>query len=183
LYGFGVPHPVHYPTPEKGDSIVSETHTVIVCMPAGEPIDWFSASEVLDWHHQPAGTPLPFFPVRRRGRLDLTAAAVAANAEASARWRTWAQVVRDTPPARPRAEFLADHTAEAKKLSMEEAVRRFEAQPRVLAILAYNAHPVARHRLDPYELEAYQAGEATYGGALAVRHRRRHADHRRRSAP
>jgi hypothetical protein len=45
---------------------------------------------------------------------------------------------------------------------MEEAVRRFEAQPRVLAMLAYNTHPVARHRRDPYELDAYQAGEATY---------------------
>jgi hypothetical protein len=173
---------------------MSETRTVIVCMPAGRPIDWFSASEILDWHHQPAGTPLSFFPVRRRrllgwasrwsdhhlvqatrrlgavtraaggrrSRLDLTAAAVTANTEASARWRTWAQVVHDTAPARPWAEFLAAHTADPKKLGVEEAVRRFEAQPRVLAMLAYNAHPVARHRLDPYELDAYQAGEATY---------------------
>jgi hypothetical protein len=29
-------------------------------------------------------------------------------------------------------------------------------------MLAYNAHPVAGDRLDPYELDAYQAGEATY---------------------
>jgi hypothetical protein len=111
---------------------VPDTRTVIVCMPPGKPIDWFSASEILDWHHQPAGTPQSFFPVRRggllgwasrwsdfhpvqatrrlgavtraaggrRSRLDLTAAAVAANTEATARWRTWAQVVRDTPPAR-----------------------------------------------------------------------------------
>jgi hypothetical protein len=126
-------------------------------MPAGRPIDWFSASEILDWHQQPAGAPLPFFPVRRgrllgwasrwsdhhlvqatrhpgavtrtaggrRGRLDLTVAAVTANAEAAARWRTWAQVVRDTPPARPWAEFLAVHTADPTRLSAEEAVLRF----------------------------------------------------------
>jgi hypothetical protein len=143
---------------------VPNTRTVIVCTPAGKPIDRLSASKILDRHHQPAGTPLPFFPFRRarllgrasrwsdhhlvqavrrlgvvsraaggrRGRLDLTAAAVTANTQATLRWRTWAQVVRDTPPARPWAEFLAAHTADPKKLSMEEAVRRFEAQPRVL---------------------------------------------------
>jgi hypothetical protein len=122
----------------------------------------------------------------RRSRFDLTGAAVTANTEAAARWRTWAQVVRDTPPARSWAEFLAAYTADPKKLSMEEAVRRFEVQPRVLAMLAYNAHPVARHRLDPYDLEAYQAGEATY----TVAHRQ-HAiaadakitDHRRLLQP
>ena len=118
-----------------------ETRTVIVCMPAGKPIDWFSASEILDWHQQPAGTPLPFFPVRRsrllgwvsrwsdhhlvqatrhlgavtraaggrRGRLDLSAAAVTANTEATARWRTWPQVVRDTAPARPWAARNSAH--------------------------------------------------------------------------
>jgi hypothetical protein len=155
-----------------------DTRTVIVCMPAGKPIDRFSTSKIRDWHHQPAGPPLPFFPVRRsrllgwasrwsdhhlvhavrrlgavthaaggrRGRLDLTAAVVTANTQATARWRTWAQVVRDTPPARPWAEFLAAHTADPKTTSLEEAVRRFEAQPRVLAMPAYNAHPVARHR-------------------------------------
>jgi hypothetical protein len=173
---------------------MSKTRTVIVCLPAGSPIDWFSASEILDWHSLPTGTPHPFYPVRRRrvlgwlsrwsqrhlvapvrrfgqvthaaggrrARLDLTAAAAAANQHAAHRWRTWTQVVAGTPPARPWADFHAQHQADPGKLSREEAVRRFEAQPRVLAMLAYNTHPVARWQLDPYELEAYQAGQATY---------------------
>jgi hypothetical protein len=173
---------------------MSTSRTVIVCLPAGTPIDWFSASEILDWHQQPTGTPQVFYPVRRRriigwltgwsarhlvqpvrrfgvviraaggrrARLDLTAAAAAANSRAITRWRTWAQVVRSTPVARPWPEFLAQHRADPDKLSREEAVRRFEAQPRVLAMLSYTGHPVARHQLDPYELDAYQAGEATY---------------------
>jgi hypothetical protein len=171
-----------------------ETRTVIVCMPAGKPIDWFSASEMLDWHSLPSGTPHPFYPVRRRSvfgwfsrwsqrnlveavrrfgavtraaggrrsRLDLTGAAAAANTHATHQWHTWAQVVRNTPAAKPWDDFLAQHNASPDKLSMEEAVRRFEAQPRVLAMLAYSGHPVARCHLDPYELDAYQAGEATY---------------------
>jgi hypothetical protein len=43
----------------------STARTVIVCMPADNPIDWFSASEILDWHNLPAGTPRTLFPVRR----------------------------------------------------------------------------------------------------------------------
>jgi hypothetical protein len=168
--------------------------TVIVCMPADTPIDWFSASEILDWHHLPAGTPRTMFPVRRRriigwfsrwsarhlvqatrrfgavafaaggrkSRLDLTAAVTAANAAAVYRWRTWAQVVRTTPAAKPWGDYLAQHTANPTKVTLEEARRRFEEQPRVLAMLSYNSHPSARVDLDPYELDAYQAGEATY---------------------
>jgi hypothetical protein len=157
-------------------------------------IDWFSASEILDWHNRPTGTPHVMFPVRRerlagwisrwsshnlvlavrrfgavtraaggrRSRLDLTAAATKANADATHRWRTWTHVVRTTPPARPWGDFLAQHTAARTKVSMEEATRRFEAQPRVLAMLSHNSHPHTRVELDPYELDAYQAGEATY---------------------
>ncbi|WP_238015013.1 hypothetical protein KZZ52_33765 [Dactylosporangium sp. AC04546] len=173
---------------------MSTSRTVIICTPAGEAIDWFTASEVLDWHKLPTGTPLPQFPVRHRriigwftrwsqrhlvrperrfgavtrtaggrvGRLDLTAAVAAAHQVAAHRWRVWAQVVRTAPVARSWADFLAQHTKDPQKLSLDEARRRFEAQPRVLAMLAYNAHPNARAELDPYELDAYQAGEATY---------------------
>ncbi|MBT8227313.1 MAG: hypothetical protein HKP61_05265 [Dactylosporangium sp.] len=172
----------------------TSARTVIVCMPADTPIDWFSASEILDWHHLPAGTPRTMFPVRRRriigwfsrwsarhlvqatrrfgavvfaaggrkSRLDLTAAVTAANAAAVYRWRTWAQVVRTTPAAKPWGDYLAQHTANPTKVTLEEARRRFEEQPRVLAMLSYNSHPSARVDLDPYELDAYQAGEATY---------------------
>lgn len=172
----------------------STARTVIVCMPADKPIDWFSASEILDWHDLPAGTPHIMFPVRRRrvigwfsrwsarhlvqvarrfgavtfaaggrkSRLDLTAAVTRANAAAVHRWRTWAHVVRSTPVARPWGDFLAQHKAKPDKISLDEARRRFEEQPRVLAMLAYNCHPMSQVHLDPYELDAYQAGEATY---------------------
>jgi hypothetical protein len=165
---------------------VSNSRTVIVCMPADQPLDWFSASEILDWHKLPAGTPHTMFPVRRphfigrfsrwsarhlvqtdrrfgavthaaggrKSRLDLTAAVTQANAAAVYRWRTWAQVVRTTPVARTWGDFLAQHKANPSKVSMEEATRRFEEQPRVLAMLAFNSHPVSRVELDPYELDA-----------------------------
>src|SRR3954449_9229637 len=74
----------------------------------------------------------------------------------------WAQIVRTTPQARPWRDFLAQHTADPGKVCLEEARRRFEEQPRVLAMLSYNSHPMSRVELDPYELDAYQAGEATY---------------------
>jgi hypothetical protein len=173
---------------------VSDFRTVIVCMPADRDLDWFSASEILDWHKLPAGTPYTIFPVRRgrivgwvsrwsgrnlvqavrrfgavtyaaggrKSRLDLTAAVTRANTAAVYRWRTWAQVVRTTPVARSWGDFLAQHKANPTKVTVEEAKRRFEEQPRVLAMLSYNSHPMSRVQLDPQELDAYQAGEATY---------------------
>ncbi|MDG4834809.1 hypothetical protein O7627_36695 [Solwaraspora sp. WMMD1047] len=172
----------------------STARTVIVCMPADKPIDWFSASEILDWHKLPAGTPRTMFPVRRprfigwfsqwsarhlvqvtrrfgavvwaaggrKSRLDLTAAVTRANTAAVYRWRTWAQVVRNLPVAKPWGDYLAQHKANPTKVTVEEARRRFEEQPRVLAMLSYNSHPMSTVELDPYELDAYQAGEATY---------------------
>ncbi len=98
----------------------------------------------------------------RKSRLDLTAAVTRANTAAVYRWRTWAAVVRTTPVAKTWGDFLAQHTANPTKVTVEEAKRRFEDQPRVLAMLSYNTHPMSRVELDPYELDAYQAGEATY---------------------
>ena len=62
--------------------------------------------------------------------------------------------------ARPWEFFLAQHHADPKKVSREEARRRFESQQRVLAMLAYTGV----HTFDPYELAAYQSSEATYSG-------------------
>jgi hypothetical protein len=112
-------------------------------------------------------------PVRRFGtvtraaggrvsRLDLTRAVAGARDEAILRWRTWYHRVHATPRARTWQDFFADHTANPTKLGLDEARRRFEAQPRVLALLAHNAHPGVRFPHDPYDLEAFQAGETTY---------------------
>lgn len=99
----------------------------------------------------------------RLSRIDLTATVTAANNEAIARWRVWHQhIAKTTPSARTWEDFLALHKAEPKKISLDEARRRFEQQPRVLAMIAMSAHPTAAHTFDPYELDIYQAGEATY---------------------
>ncbi|GAA1619329.1 hypothetical protein [Actinoplanes couchii] len=109
----------------------------------------------------------------RRSRLDATTAIKAANAAALTRWNMWQLVVRGTAPARPWAEMLthAEQTARAAKrgrsgkpvtVDVAQLRRRFEAQPRVLAIMAYNTHPRAQVVLDLDELDAYQAGQTTY---------------------
>ncbi|WP_200215416.1 hypothetical protein [Micromonospora coerulea] len=168
---------------------MSDVRLVIVCMPADTCAGWFSASEILNRHRLATSIPVPMFPVRRRAisgvisrwsarhlvhpvrrraavalaaggrlrRLDLTAAATLAHADAVYRWRVWSHVVARIPAARPPRDFRADH-----RLTAEQAVRQFEAQPRVLAMLAHNCHPHARVPLHLQELEAYQAGEITY---------------------
>jgi hypothetical protein len=103
----------------------------------------------------------------RISRLDLRGAADTARRTATDRWRTWhAHIARGTGNARCWESFLADHHRDPGKLPLQVVRARFEAQPRVLAMLAYNSYPAAPHHLDVDELAAYQAGEAVYA-ALA----------------
>ncbi|MFY1703043.1 hypothetical protein ACN28G_15070 [Micromonospora sp. WMMA1923] len=93
----------------------------------------------------------------RKSRLDLTGTAATATHHAGLRWRAWnTHINATTKPARPWEDYLAQHHADPTKVTLNEARRRFEQQPRVLAMLA--------HSFDPYELSIYQAGEATYVG-------------------
>ncbi|MCM0673676.1 hypothetical protein NCC78_02980 [Micromonospora phytophila] len=93
----------------------------------------------------------------RKGRLDLTGTAAKAAHDAAQRWRAWnTHIAATTRAAHPFEDYLAQHHADPMKVSPAEARRRFEQQPRVLAMLA--------HHFDPYELSVYQAGEATYVG-------------------
>lgn len=93
----------------------------------------------------------------RKSRLDLTGTAARAANDAGLRWRLWnTHINATTKPARPWEDYLAQHHADPAKVTLNEARRRFEQQPRVLAMLA--------HHFDPYELPVYQAGEATYVG-------------------
>jgi hypothetical protein len=93
----------------------------------------------------------------RKSRLDLTGTAATAAHDATLRWRAWnTHIAATTRPARSWEDYLAQHHADPAKVSLAEARRRFEQQPRVLAMLA--------HCFDPYELSVYQAGEATYAG-------------------
>jgi len=164
---------------------------VTVCFAPGETADWFTASEKVDEHLGANGTPQRRYRVRHRrlvgaftrwfgyqlvdaarrfgsfmfaaggriSRLDLTATVTQANNDAITRHRAWKHHIADrTPVAKPWEFFLAQHKQEPKKISWEEARRRFESQQRVLAMLAHTGV----HTFDPYELEAYQAGENTY---------------------
>ncbi|MFI7578288.1 hypothetical protein [Micromonospora sp. NPDC049497] len=93
----------------------------------------------------------------RKSRLDLTGTAAKAAHDASRRWRAWnTHINATTRPAHPWEDYLAQHHADPAKVTVAEARRRFEQQPRVLAMLA--------HSFNPYELSVYQAGEATYVG-------------------
>lgn len=104
--------------------------------------------------------------VRRAGggrlaRLDLHHVVEVARRDATARWWQWKQHIADTTPqARGWEQFLAEHRA--GRVSWEEAARRFHAQPRVLAMLAYNSYPYAPCHLAVDELAAYQAGLTVY---------------------
>ena len=99
----------------------------------------------------------------RRSRLDLPRLATLARNQATARWWTWhAHIARTAPAAKPWEHFHAEHLRDPDKLPLAEARRRFEAQPRVLAMLAYNSYPAVPHALDPEDLAAFQAGEAVY---------------------
>jgi hypothetical protein len=99
----------------------------------------------------------------RLSRLDLPRLAASARDEASARWWAWHDhVASKTPVARPWEDFLAECHKNPDKLSEAGARIRFEAQPRVLAMLAYNSYPAAPHLFDPYRLDEYQGGEAVY---------------------
>jgi hypothetical protein len=100
----------------------------------------------------------------RLSRIDLHTLATSARDQATARWRTWhAYIARTTPPALPWEEFLATERRDPKrKVTLQEARARFEAQPRVLAMLAYNSYPAAPYQWDLDELAALQAGEAVY---------------------
>ena len=93
----------------------------------------------------------------RKSRLDLTRTAATAAHQATQRWRAWnIHINATTKPAHPWEDYLAHHHTNPTKVSLAEARRCFEQQPRVLAMLAAS--------FDPYELSVYQAGEATYTG-------------------
>jgi hypothetical protein len=97
----------------------------------------------------------------RLRRLDLPQARQVAWVEATARWAAWRQVVAGLKPATLWQVHLRRHRQTPEKFGLPEARRAFLAQPAAAAMLAHNAIPGAR-QLDPYELDAYQAGQRAY---------------------
>lgn len=98
-----------------------------------------------------------------KARLDLDALAADAYRKARIRWWTWqTQAATGTPQALPWETYLARHRQSPARCPLAEARREFEAQPRVLAMLAVTSRPDVAFALDPFELAGYQAGEVVY---------------------
>ncbi|GAA1370291.1 hypothetical protein [Catellatospora chokoriensis] len=99
----------------------------------------------------------------RLSRLDLSGLALAAAAHAHARWLAWDfHIRRTTPQAKPWEHYLALQRKDPKKLTLTDAKRQFEEQPRVVAMIGLSDHRTAPHQFDPDELAAYQAGQHAY---------------------
>ncbi|HEY6797273.1 MAG TPA: hypothetical protein VI248_21575 [Kineosporiaceae bacterium] len=113
---------------------------------------------------------------RRRRRTQTPGSAQglagAAGWQAQQRWQAWKTLVAaGTPrarewesfhPGRP-TEHQAGHNPRFRRvLTPDGAKARFEAQPRVLAMLAVNGQRVLPFPLDPYELAGFHAGERVY---------------------
>jgi hypothetical protein len=126
------------PLPDRSTATGGTTDAVVVlALPAGAPPTWLLVAQVLDCH-------------------DI-------RDVATARWWTWQQhVAAITPPAQPWEHFRTEHDGNPARLSLQEAGRRFHAQPRLLAMLAYNSYPFNPHHLRTDELTGYQAGLTVY---------------------
>ena len=173
-------------------SIPAQPRTVIVCLPAEDGTGWLTATTTVAAHTDQPPTLAPVFPVRRGlfrlwsrlagrrllgalrrhglvthaaggrlRRLNLAAAGQAAWLEATARWATWRHITAGLKTASPWQIYERRHRQAPDKFSLPEARRAFLAQPAVAAMLAHNAIPGAR-RLDPYELDGFQAGQRAY---------------------
>jgi hypothetical protein len=96
-------------------------------------------------------------------RLDLARLAHEAGTVARSRWHAWHNLVAaSTPQARDWSAYTTQQQLGARALPAAEARRRFEAQPRVLTMLALNAARGLPFTLEVSELDAYQAGETVY---------------------
>ncbi|WP_229789627.1 hypothetical protein [Pilimelia terevasa] len=94
--------------------------------------------------------------------LNLDGMRHGAAVAAAVRHQVWTETVRGTRNAHDWNRYLARHLDQPDRYGHTQAVRDFQAQPRVLAMRAHNAAQPAGPQLDPYELEALQAGPAAY---------------------
>ncbi len=94
--------------------------------------------------------------------LDLTLMRNAAAFHAGLRWQQWSQAVAGTRAAQPWHVIEAQHRADPAKLSLEQARKRFDDQPRINAMRLHNAANPTAPQLDVHEVEVYQAGYQAY---------------------
>jgi hypothetical protein len=158
------------------------THTAVVCLPADTATADLPdrATAALADRGLPATGVLPHFVTRTRrtGKLidrwqgltcggpirllDLDAMRRNAVAAAAAEWLLWHQVVADTKPANPFTWYVDKHRADPGRYPVDRARPDYLAQPRILAMNAYNALPHRPCPLPTSALEALQAGCTTY---------------------
>ncbi|MEJ3741809.1 hypothetical protein WEI85_00705 [Actinomycetes bacterium KLBMP 9797] len=113
------------------------------------------ASKLVDrWHGLTSGGPIRL--------LDLAAMRRNAQSAAAAQWMLWHQVVAGTRPANPFWCLVDRHRAEPRRYPLARAQAEYAAQPRVLAMAAYNARPDRWVELPTAMLEAFQAGYNTF---------------------
>ncbi|MCY1144023.1 hypothetical protein OWR29_39020 [Actinoplanes sp. Pm04-4] len=169
---FRTASPAPTPTAPPGPTIV------VALNPETADTDVLAAAVAAARRHRlsPA-QPRPYF-LRRRGvlhgkhaaarvsdgplaRLDLDAMRQSAVAAAGAQWRWWHHIVEGTPVARPMWSFADRHRTQPERYPYRQAESDYAAQPRILAMAAYNAMP--QHWPLPLSaLEAFQAGWSTY---------------------
>jgi hypothetical protein len=164
----------HLPTATMG--------TAVVCLPAGTPPATLAeqATAALAARGLSTSGVLPHFLThsRRTGKLvdrwngltsggpikllDLDGMRARAAAGAAAEWLLWQQVVAGTRPAQPFWSFVDRHYADKQRYPLGRAKADYLAQPRVLAMTAYNAVPGRACPLPTGHLEAFQAGYGIY---------------------
>jgi hypothetical protein len=112
-------------------------------------------SKLIDrWQGMTSGGPINL--------LDLDRGRRTAAAAAAAHWLLWQQVVAGTKPAQPLWAYLDRHHTDPLRYPLDRAHAEYSAQPRILAMTAFNALPYRPVELPTAALEALQAGSNTY---------------------
>ncbi|MEH1166436.1 hypothetical protein V6V47_13710 [Micromonospora sp. CPCC 205539] len=106
------------------------------------------------WRDTAAGGPVRL--------LNLNAMRAAAHRASWHRWHIWNQVVEGTRPAQPYWTFLERHRADPARYPIAKARQHYLAQPRVAAMLTYNALPTRITDVPTSHLEAFQVGANGY---------------------
>lgn len=94
--------------------------------------------------------------------LDLRGMRHAAGLGAGMRHQMWSHAVQGTRPATPWPQLLHQHLADPDILPLQDAIDRFNNQPRVIAMRMHNAVSFGAGLLDLHELEMLQAGPMAY---------------------
>lgn len=104
----------------------------------------------------------------RLGRLDLHRTKEIAWYDAMLTYEAWGLAVAGTEKAKPWNTFLARHEAAPEKYTRATAWDDFTKQPQIVAMTAHNECG-GEYQLDLLDLELFQAGQAAYGRASALR--------------